>query len=222
MYKISDTTGSTSNLKYSYFEDRNDNLFWGARIPNYGSITVQRINLAVCSSSQATSITVYNSNNIAFSAFKYLVNGTNYYYVLDGIHNNWTNNLSSIGYKDYVELLFGFKWNEDETGLYSVTDLSNDYYWGRVLSQEDKDLLIDMGIWYNTSYKYGTPVYDSTQYSYSVVGIYSDRGETVASGHNLSLCEIRAYSSANNIGLYYNGTSNEAVMTWKCRITRNQ
>lgn len=174
--------------------------------------------VAVCSSNQATVVTVYSSSNLAYNAFKFTAGGTNYYYVLDGTQTDWVSNLSSIGYRDYIDFLLGFKWNDDETALVQVTDLSNDYYWARVIERADKVLLVSMGIWYNTAYKFGTPIYDSTRYSYSVIGLYSDMGETAASGHDLSLCEIRSYTY-NVVGLYYDGTSSEAVMTWKCRIT---
>ena len=52
----------------------------------------------VCSSNLATVITVYNSSNVAYNAFKYTVSGTDYYYVLDGTQTDWTDDLASIGY----------------------------------------------------------------------------------------------------------------------------
>lgn len=59
---------------------------------------ILKARVAVCSSNQATVITVYNSNNNPFSAFKYTLNGTDYYYVLDNIQTDWTDDLSSIGF----------------------------------------------------------------------------------------------------------------------------
>lgn len=52
----------------------------------------------VCSSNQASVITVYNSSNVAYNAFKFTANNTDYYYVLDGAQTDWTNDLASIGY----------------------------------------------------------------------------------------------------------------------------
>jgi hypothetical protein len=68
---------------------------------NNGSsqITVQRVNVATCNSTDATVITVYDSSNNPYNAFKYTSNGTDYYYVLDGTQTDWTDNLASIGYK---------------------------------------------------------------------------------------------------------------------------
>lgn len=51
-----------------------------------------------CSSNQATVVTVYDSSNNAYNAFKFTANGTDYYYVLDGTQTDWTDDLSSIGY----------------------------------------------------------------------------------------------------------------------------
>lgn len=63
------------------------------------SITITRARIAVCSSSSATVITVYDSSNNPYNAFKYTSDGTDYYYVLDGTQTDWTDDLSSIGYK---------------------------------------------------------------------------------------------------------------------------
>lgn len=38
------------------------------------------------------------AGTVKYNAFKYTLNGTPYYYVLDGIHDTWTDDLSSIGY----------------------------------------------------------------------------------------------------------------------------
>lgn len=54
--------------------------------------------VAVCSSSDATVVTVYDSSNVAYNAFKYTADGVDYYYVLDGTQTDWTSDLSSIGY----------------------------------------------------------------------------------------------------------------------------
>lgn len=62
------------------------------------TLWVQRFNYATCSDSTATVVTVYNSSNVAYNAFKYTADGTDYYYVLDGTQTDWTDDLSSIGY----------------------------------------------------------------------------------------------------------------------------
>lgn len=63
------------------------------------SITASYCFIAVCSSSSATVITVYDSSNNPYNAFQYTANGTDYYYVLDGTQTEWTDDLESIGYK---------------------------------------------------------------------------------------------------------------------------
>lgn len=63
-----------------------------------GSRTVHHVCYATCSDSSATVITVYNSSNVAYNAFKFTANNTDYYYVLDGTQTDWVSDLSSIGY----------------------------------------------------------------------------------------------------------------------------
>jgi hypothetical protein len=41
---------------------------------------------------------VYDNQNASFNAFKYTANGTDYYYVLDDVQTDWSDDLSSIGY----------------------------------------------------------------------------------------------------------------------------
>lgn len=53
---------------------------------------------ASCADSTAAVVTVYNSSNNAYNAFKYTTNNTDYYYVLDDVQTDWTDDLSSIGY----------------------------------------------------------------------------------------------------------------------------
>jgi len=69
-------------------------------IKNISSQTLNflKAHIAVCSSNQATVINVYNSLNVAYNAFKYSTNGSDYYYVLDGTQTDWTDDLESIGY----------------------------------------------------------------------------------------------------------------------------
>lgn len=62
------------------------------------SVYVYSTKVAVCSSNQATVITVYNSNNNPFNAFKITLNGNDYYYVLDNTQTDWTDDLESIGF----------------------------------------------------------------------------------------------------------------------------
>lgn len=62
------------------------------------ALEVYWMNYAICSDSTATVVTVYNSSNVAYNAFKFTANNTDYYYVLDGTQTDWTDDLGSIGY----------------------------------------------------------------------------------------------------------------------------
>lgn len=61
--------------------------------------------VAECSSNQVTVVTVYDSSNVAYNAFKFTASGTDYYYVLDGVQTDWTDDLSSIGYHFTISYL---------------------------------------------------------------------------------------------------------------------
>ena len=64
-----------------------------------GSLTFLQCRVATCSFNNATIVTVYNSSTQeAFNAFKFTVDGTDYYYVVDNTQTAWTDDLSSIGY----------------------------------------------------------------------------------------------------------------------------
>jgi len=89
------------------------------------SITVEVVYVSVCSSSSATVITVYDSSNTPYNAFKYTSDGTDYYYVLDGTQTDWTDNLSSIGYHLPVEVVLKVKWGDtvNVPAGYTVTEV---------------------------------------------------------------------------------------------------
>lgn len=78
------------------------------------TISFLRTKIAVCSSNQATVVTVYDSNNIAYNAFKFTASGTDYYYVLDGVQADWTDDLAGIGYSLTPTTVKGW-FNDDKT-----------------------------------------------------------------------------------------------------------
>ena len=61
-------------------------------------VNVGVIYVSICSSPNTTVVTVYDSSNNPYNAFKYSLDGTDYYYVLDGTQTDWTDDLSGIGY----------------------------------------------------------------------------------------------------------------------------
>lgn len=68
-------------------------------------VTVQRVIYATCSDSTATVVTVYDSSNVAYNAFKFTADNTDYYYVLDGVQSDWADDLAGIGYQLYQEII---------------------------------------------------------------------------------------------------------------------
>lgn len=83
---------------YTGFSIVNANGLYGVKNTTSSQMTVNSVRVTVCSSSQATVVTVYSSSNVAYNAFKFTASGTDYYYVLDGVQADWTDDLSSIGY----------------------------------------------------------------------------------------------------------------------------
>lgn len=69
-------------------------------IKNVSSSTISffQAKYATCSDSTATVVTVYDSQNTAYNAFKFTANNTDYYYVLDEVQTDWTDDLAGIGY----------------------------------------------------------------------------------------------------------------------------
>lgn len=78
-----------------------------------GSRTVHHVCYATCSDLSATVVTVYNSSNVAYNAFKFTASGTDYYYVLDGTQTDWTDDLASIGYYRPIAFLRANKGERD-------------------------------------------------------------------------------------------------------------
>lgn len=130
----------------------------GVRNDTSSTIDVTRIFYAECSDPLAIIITVYNSQNAYFNAFKYTVDSIDYYYVLDGTQNDWTNDLSSIGYeiKDFEEITLYFN-----ATLYPQINITSSFT-GNVDSSKVYDLYLDQActqLWngydYSNDYELG-------------------------------------------------------------------
>ena len=102
VYSIA-TGDDGGNVSYSGFVCSNQNGLVYATNNTSASIRVFGYTVYECLSNQATVVTVYDSSNVAYNAFKYTVNGTDYYYVLDDTQTDWTDDLASIGY--YLPLI---------------------------------------------------------------------------------------------------------------------
>ena len=98
VYSIA-TGDDGGNVSYSGFVCSNQNGLVYATNNTSASIRVFGYTVYECLSNQATVVTVYDSSNVAYNAFKYTVNGTDYYYVLDDTQTDWTDDLASIGYR---------------------------------------------------------------------------------------------------------------------------
>lgn len=78
----------------------------GVRNSTGASISLYQAEYAYCDNLSTTVVTVYDANNAAYNAFKYTLNGTDYYFVLDGTQTDWTDDLAGIGYRDYIEATY--------------------------------------------------------------------------------------------------------------------
>ena len=78
----------------------NHDGYLGAKNSTSNDLYLYALRCAVCSSQEAIVVVVHNTNNESFNAFKYTLNEVCYYYVLDGIQTDWTDDLSSIGYTE--------------------------------------------------------------------------------------------------------------------------
>lgn len=139
-----------------------------------GALTFYQARVAVCSSNQATVVTVYDSSNVSYNAFKFTASGTDYYYVLDGTQTDWTNDLSSIGYSLTPAILMAY--------LTSTTPHSDKY-----LNEYNTYSIVD-------SNNNAIP-YDSTK-TYTKLGTYRVDGTSVSS--NTSLVESNGYLKLYN------------------------
>lgn len=192
----------------------------GVRNLTGAPITVYQAEYAYCDNLSSTVVTVYDSSLVPYNAFKFTAGGTDYYYVLDSVQTDWTDDLSSIGYNTspYIDMLIGMKWNSDETALEAVTDFN--YYWSRVITSEDKSTLNTLGLWADIAYKFGCLKYPLSRYSLTLLAVYYDMGITEGEASQF-IINYYDSTSGNVAALYapnhYTGTG---IMTWKVRITK--
>lgn len=184
--------------------------------------------VATCSSDLATVVSVYDSSNNAYNAFKYTTNNTDYYYVLDGTQTDWTDDLASIGYTetepqpDYLDIFFYY--NGDGT---QATFAANDYWATRIRNDSDRAALENFGVPIGTAttgrqYVARTAV-DS--FTFTPLSLYSGdgSGDLQADMSNF-YCAI--YQQADSTSIYYGiciwsiNAYRTNTQTWKCRITR--
>ena len=174
---------------------------------------------AICDSTQVEVVPVINYSSILRNAFKYTDYSTDYYYVIDGEHTIWTDDLTKMGFKTVfpLDLIVGMSIDNSTGDLIAVTfDYPlNDNYWGtRVKSAVDKELLRNLSLWRDTDFKYGS-VLNTSSYRYEIIEIYTGIGEGVVP-FDLSDFYIPNYQT---ISLRCTGSYSTPVKSWKLRIT---
>lgn len=119
---------------HSEFSIANVNGYVGIKNVSNRAIAVYWVNYAICSDSTATVVTVYNSSNVAYNAFKFTANNTDYYYVLDGTQTGWTDDLAGIGY--YLSIVTAYVTDDrssawvDQNGKSLLFNSSGDILYG--------------------------------------------------------------------------------------------
>ena len=212
------TAGTTAGRIECAFENNSGAL----AIKNVSSatISIKQARVAVCSSNLATVITVYDSSNNPYNAFKYTLNGTDYYYVLDGTQTDWTDDLSSIGYHLPAQTLELVVWvsDSDQPQLFGA----NDYWYSRIGSESDVQALIDFGgeVITDGQYKY---IKVLNTFFYDLVDMYGATGNPIPSAdfNNFWLAKGRNNHSGS---LYIRSRQaySTGIKTWKVRITENK
>lgn len=127
-----------------------------------------------CNDTSALVVPVYNSSKKEYKAFRFTVEGIDYYYVLDRVHNNWVSDLSRIGYTPYLEFDVGLRWTGSDWR--SINLSTDDWFYSGVLKQSDVDLLNSIGIGVQSITNAGTlgNINFNPYYSYKIVALYSD------------------------------------------------
>ena len=141
------------------------------------TINVYQAKVAVCSDSTATVVTVYNTSNVAYNAFKYTTNNTDYYYALDDTQTDWTDDLAGIGYSLTPNYLKGY-----------INSSKGDSYVSRY---SEKNLYDDTG---------NLIIGDSSK-TYTIIGVYT------ANGGSVSYSNASLYAYENRLKFVWNDSN---------------
>ena len=90
-------------------ESTSHKLRFYSGVSSYGgfNIYLSEMKFATCDAPDTAVVKVYDTQNNEYNAFKYTADGTDYYYVLDEIQTDWTDDLESIGYHDWNLKVYG-------------------------------------------------------------------------------------------------------------------
>ena len=86
------------NLDKTKFEIYNDNGLTYLKNNSSSAAHIVAVYPAICESDEAEVVAVYDSQDNPFNAFKFNLDGVDYYYVLDLNQEDWTDDLNRIGY----------------------------------------------------------------------------------------------------------------------------
>lgn len=209
--------GNTSGVEMPMM---NDSGYLAAQNTTASEIQVEGCYFVTCSDSTATVIAVYDSSNVAYNAFKFSASGTDYYYVLDGVQADWTDDLSSIGYSltQSLDVFFFYALNQSTSSPNAVQFSANDYWFAYVIDSDDRTALQSFGVALTQQDSKYLVKGSNSQFAFEILGLYSGvrTGDLSADLSNF-YCETSS-SGALQIRNHTAYTTNTA--TWKCRITR--
>lgn len=125
--RVGDGSGGVSTWQFLFI---NNSGYLEIKNTTSASIYAFGLDYYICSSNQAEIVFVLNSSNVKYQAFKYTQNGTDYYYVLDGVQSDWTDDLSSIGYslEPIPTELYAYPQSGGEAGLVNAYWSKNSTY----------------------------------------------------------------------------------------------
>jgi hypothetical protein len=215
--------GRTGLSCFEYHNPISPSNYLGVANVSSQSITADAFDYATCSDSSATVVTVYDSNNVAYNAFKFTASGTDYYYVLDGTQTDWTDDLASIGYHlpaQYIEVILYLS-----RTLNTVTFSANDYWASLAETTVSVNALNDFGVplrtYDNRKFISSTALSD---FSFEPIALYDNNDNDVQADMSNFYCAAGPNNPSsdygNNINIYSINPYQTAVKTWKCRITK--
>lgn len=198
-------------------EIESDTGYLRAKNISNSAITFLQARIVVCSSSDATVEMVLDADNNRYNAFKYTLNGTDYYYVLDGVQTDWTSDLSSIGYHLRSNFVFALKWRDgDWVSVNFDYEASDNYWYAGILSSEDASALEDLGLHISTSYGPYGYLMSNSHAKFEVLEVYEGLGQNHVSGYDLSTLEFRnAYTVLTLWNTVRNATN---LKSYLCRV----
>lgn len=130
-----------------------------------------------------------------------------------------------------MDIILALKWDKDndewKTVAFNQTPDDN-FWWNGLLSENDKTKVVNFGLstalddpQYNSFGNIGAIVWDK-RYTFEVLDLYSDLGQTSVSGYDLNnLRTSYLWVYGNNIlNIWSDVQDSTPVMSWKCRIKK--